>query len=74
MTTIVSGILGLKGEVYLPQNIRKELDLRPGMSFKLIVENGKLLVEKISNSVSEKIDEITIYNKDTVGKSNLHHY
>ncbi len=42
-----SGIIGLKGELYIPHDIRKKLELNPNSRIKLVVEDGKLLVEKI---------------------------
>ncbi|MCY3410171.1 MAG: AbrB/MazE/SpoVT family DNA-binding domain-containing protein [Candidatus Heimdallarchaeota archaeon] len=47
MTTSTSKI-GNKGEMYLPVQVRKELDLRPGTKVKFIIlPNGKLYIEKI---------------------------
>jgi AbrB family looped-hinge helix DNA binding protein len=46
--TTSTGKIGNKGEMYLPVNIRKEMDLHPGAKVKFIIlPNGKLFIEKI---------------------------
>ncbi len=46
--TVSTGKVGNKGEMYLPVEIRKKLDLHPGTRIKFIVlPNGKLYIDKI---------------------------
>lgn len=50
--------LSSRGQVVIPEKIRKEMKLKPGDAFTVTRVDGKLLFEKVSPMSKEEFDEL----------------
>jgi AbrB family looped-hinge helix DNA binding protein len=60
MTTLATTRMSSKGQVVIPEDVRKRLNLRPGSQFVVVGEGDVVILKAISPPTMEEFDELVM--------------
>ena len=71
MANIATTKLSSKGQVVIPENIRKKLNLKPGSQFVVVGDKDVVILKSISPPSMEEFDELIAKARKSAKKSGL---
>jgi len=71
MDDIATTKLSSKGQVVIPENIRKKLKLKPGTRFIVIGENDVIILKNIYRPIMDEFEELIFKARKSAKESGL---
>ena len=71
MSTIATAQLSSKGQVVIPEEIRKKLKLKPGSKFVVVGDKGTVVLKAITPPSMDEFDELIMEARNQARKAGM---